>query len=203
MGDGHPFKVLEPELQRICELWLAGEKRGSGELSELIEKVNPFVTHAASRILRSPRLRYASRDPDGSAQRFWIVMLTVGFRRYDRSRGPLFAYGYKILARTCQQDNRRERVRWTCPLLPNHKSSAKPAEKLASKREWDLRFRKAVRQLPRDLRRAFLLKYRFRVSSAIGAARCGICVATYNTRVFQARARLRDAMAGDNWLDAA
>jgi DNA-directed RNA polymerase specialized sigma24 family protein len=200
---GHPWKELENTLQAIRELVVAGEERRSCRLSDLLREAHPHVVAAASRILRSPRFRYADRDPDEITQRWWVIMVMVGFKKYDPARGPLFPYSYKILARVCQQDNRRGRVRRTYEIPPSYASRAKRSDALAGKREWNMRLYLAVRRLPKNPRRAFILKYWFDKSSVEGARRCRVCVATFNTWTHQARTLLRRGLDPDDWLDAA
>jgi len=203
MHNGHPWQELEPKLQRIRELVLAGEGRRSPDLSELVGEVHPFVVASASRICRSPRFRYLERDSNLIAQRWWVKVIEVAFKRYDVSQGPLFPYLYTFLARDCQQENRRERIRRGYEIPLGYAGEAKRPEALARKRDSALRVRTAVRKLPKHLRRAVILKYGFGKSSAEAACRCGVRVGTFNGWTYQARTVLRQTLRRDDWLDVA
>jgi DNA-directed RNA polymerase specialized sigma24 family protein len=172
-------------------------------LRKLIKKVEPFVLAAAGRILSSPRLRFAGRDPHDVVQQWWFIMLKGGFRGYDPARGPLFPYGYKSLARVCRLGTRGPRGKHTFQLLPDYADESKPSPPSGLKEKLGMRLYVAVRQLPFNYRRAILLKYLFEKTSEEGAGRCGVTVAKYNTWVYQGRLRLRETFKGYRWPDAA
>jgi DNA-directed RNA polymerase specialized sigma24 family protein len=203
MSDGHPFKHLEPQLQRICELWLPEKKRGAEELRELIEKINPFVKLAASQILSSPRLRHFRRSADDAVQQWWMVMLKAGFKQYAPDRGPLFPYAYKTLSRICVDGTRGPRGKRVYPLVIDCADQRKPAPPSGIKEKGGMQWYVAVRELPFNYRRAILLKHWFEKSAAEGAARCGISVPLYHTWVFQGHERLRERFGGSDRPDAA
>ena len=203
MCDGHPFKHLEPQLQGIRELWLAGEKRGSVELSELIEKVTPFIKLAAARILGSPRLRHFRRSADEAVQQFWVVMLTAGFKQYDPDRGPLFPYAYTTLSRICARGTKGPRGKLPLPLIYDQADRSKPLKRSGIKEELGMTLYIAVRELPFNYRRAILLKHWFEKEAKDGAARCAISVAKYNIWVFQGRKKLEKHFDGQKWSEVA
>lgn len=191
---------LDELLQRIRGLVLKGQTRRSNEISKLIKQCHPLIVHAAAKILNSPGMRYSGQDAEDVAQHFWVIMFLVGFRRYDPTKGPIVGYAYTIIRNRCRDGRRRRRP---ISLSVDVKDRGKAPEVVAMKREWDAQLRAAVRRLPKNYRRAFLLKYKFLVSSAVGAQRCEVGVDTFNTWVYQARQILKRTLKSEDWLDAA
>jgi DNA-directed RNA polymerase specialized sigma24 family protein len=203
MTNGHPWKDLEEQLQKIRELAQDSEGSRSREIRKLIDEVNPFVTHAASRIVGSPRLRHFHIDAGDAVQQFWTVMLKAGFRNYKPVRGPLYAYAYVALSRLCANTTRGPRRKLPCPLIGDCADRSKPLKRLGIKEKWGMVLYRAVRKLPRKYRRAILLKYWFDKEAKAGAARCAISVAKYNTWVCQGHKKLQNRFDGQSWSHVA
>jgi len=203
MSVGHPWKDLEPQLQKIRELSIQSEERRSREVSDAINSINHFIVRDAARILHSPKLRRFQRDADDTVQDFWAVMLAAGFRNYDRSQGPLFAYAYKALSRRCAHGTRGPRGKLPLPLTQDQADRSKRLKRLGIKEKWGMRLYTAVQELPFNYRRAVLLKHWFEKKAREAAERCDISVAKYNTWVFQGHEKLRKHFDGQNWSDVA
>jgi hypothetical protein len=112
MSSGHVWKDLERKLQEIRKRWLTGEGRESQKLSDLIDEIKPFITLAASRIVNSPRLRYRGIDPNDTAQRWWEIMLSIGFEQYDPAKGAGLVVGGPTKFRQIMRAARSDRTLW-------------------------------------------------------------------------------------------
>jgi DNA-directed RNA polymerase specialized sigma24 family protein len=199
----HVWASLEEQLQTIRQLAIESKGQRSHEVCDAIKKINHFILRDAARILNSPKLRRFQRSADDAVQQFWTNMLAVGFWKYDPARAPLFAYAYRVLSRACRDGVRGPRGRLMYPLVCDCPDQSKPLKRLGIKESYDMPLYKAVRELPFNYRRAILLKYWFEVTTEEGAERCGVCIATYNTWVYQGRLGLRERLAGWDWPDAA
>jgi DNA-directed RNA polymerase specialized sigma24 family protein len=202
MSSENVWSEMEKGLDELYKQFVKdGDLRSRG-MATLIEKVHPFVVANAARILNSPRFRYTKGDPESIVQRWWLIMDSVGFKTFDAAKGPLIAYAITILKRLCSGENRRGRLRQTQQLPFRAQSNSWGPRGSACKREWDSALRKAVRRLPKNPRRGFILKYVLHKSSEEGAKRCGLkSVATFDTWVHRARTLLREQLDPRDWLD--
>jgi RNA polymerase sigma factor (sigma-70 family) len=189
----HPWCRLETSLQTLC---LADEAHSALHL-KVLNEVMREVERGASRILRSPKLRFAGLDGRDIAQEWWARMQSFGFRKYNAERGPIHPFCYRILCNLFADAARKGRVRRMAQ-LPFHLPDSQPGVcEIAERRDLRRRVRKAVQQLPRHLRIPLKLRYRNNLSSEDVARLCNVSAQTVNWRIFKARARLRTLLADD------
>jgi DNA-directed RNA polymerase specialized sigma24 family protein len=203
MNDSLIWNTVATGLEDIYDRCRAGEDLKSESISKRFDALHIYVVAAASSVLDSPSLRHSSRDPETVANRFRQRMEKSGFRNFDPAKGSLLAYVSTILRSLCREDSRKWHRRRTKQIPYAHFDASWDPSEEACKREWDIEFRKAVRRLPKNYRRAFILKYVLQKSSAEGAERCGLrSVATFCTWSYQARKLLREQLRTNDWLVA-
>lgn len=196
------WSEMEKGLSDIYDQFIKDGDLRSREMADLIKRVHPFVVASAARMLGAPRFRHLGCDAEGIVQRWWMVMNDVGFKTYDKSKGPLIAYAITILKRLCSGESRGARLRRTQKIPFGARVTSRGPGESACKREWEKEFRKAVRRLPKNPRRAFILKYVLHKTSEEGAKRCNLKgVATFNTWTHQARTLLRQQLDPRDWID--
>ena len=203
MTEKHVWNTLATGLEDIHDRCRAGEDLKSENISKRFDALHIYVVAAASSILDSPSLRHSSRDPVTVANRFRQRMEKTGFRNFDRAKGSLIGYVAAILRSLCREDSRKWGRRQTrqIPFGQSDRSWG-PGER-ACKREWDREFREAVRRLPKDQRRALILKHFLGKSSIAGAPRCGLKSADeFRDLTHKACESLREQLNPSAWLNA-
>jgi RNA polymerase sigma factor (sigma-70 family) len=198
---GDDREVVEELCKRALVLIRSGTTVDSLELALLLNAIKVLALSLVERILAG-RARNCMVEAADVADTFVDLLLRTGFASFDIDR-PFLPYAKRTIERLCSAARRRSWVRRCVPLpkeIAGRNESVWPS---LQRRELRSRVRRALRRLPKHLRRAIIARYWLGLSPRVAAARLQTNESTFNGWTFRARLILREMLKDEDFGFAA
>jgi RNA polymerase sigma factor (sigma-70 family) len=193
---GDDREVIEELCKRALVLIRSGTTLDSLDLALLLNAIKVLALSLAERILAG-RASYCMVDADDVADTFVDLLLRGGFARFDIDR-PFLPYAQRTIERLCSAARRRGWVRRCMPLPREFAGGSESVWPSLERQELRSRVRRALRHLPKQLRRAVIARYWLGLSPRVAAARLQTNESTFNGWTFRARVILREMLKDED-----
>ena len=189
--------AIESRCKQALILMRSGGPLNASELAVLAEPIWVLGLSLAERLLLG-RTNNRELDAEDVADAFFDVALRNGFRNFDINRRFL-PYAIKTVARLVIVKVRCNGRRRFLPLPEGIPDRMESRTSRIERQEIRALVRRAMRRLPKDLRRALIARFWLGLSPRAAADRLGIKVRAFNGRTFRARMTLRELLEGEDF----